>query len=456
MAYMTYKQLAAEQALPLDDKITRATDVIREAFAVSKHTQAIAFSGGKDSTVLWDIIRRYFPEEAERVHVIFGNTGVEYPESLKFARELGQKWGGERFHEVKPLLTTKEDLKYEAQAEVLRWIEEQGRLSEILKPDGKLKRTDILYDLCPPEMLADFRKRNLVWSEGSPKSYFWCVDQYGWPILGKAVSRLEAHRINIDCFLTHSQSRSDDPKLAEYYDILRDVKISHACCHFLKKEPSEVKQAELDVDVIFKGLMAAESRTRATSFLTRGPLFRAHRKHLPESDPFWHCSPLSLWTDDDIWDYIRRFKVPYSPLYDMFWEEKRYKVIPDPESPFGFREEPDNIKHYIPRNGCMACGTDFLFKNNHLATLRRTHPQAWEVFMKRGLADEIMNLQKCKRNGQYCIFDHFRGGSEYLLEHHPCAFDDLEGVVVGAMFADEGLTEYDPDAETTPLSPEEA
>lgn len=67
--------------------------------------------------------------------------------------------------------------------------------------------------------------------------------------------------------------------------------------------------------------------------------------------------------------------------------------------------------------------------------------------MRRGLADEIMKLQRYKRNGQYCIFDNFRGGSGYLLEHHPCAFDDLEGVVVGAMFSDSGLTEYDPDAE---------
>ncbi len=221
MGYMTYKELAAEQALPLDDKISRATETIQKAFAVSKHTQAIAFSGGKDSTVLWDIIRRYFPEEAARVHVIFGNTGVEYPESLSFARKLGREWGGERFHEAKPLLTEKEDLKYDAQCEMLRYLTEAGRLREILKPDGKLKRTDILYDLCPPEMLEDFRRRNLVWPKGTRKSYFWCVDQYGWPLLGKAFSKLKAHRINIDCFLTYSQSRSEKPELAKYYDILR-------------------------------------------------------------------------------------------------------------------------------------------------------------------------------------------------------------------------------------------
>jgi len=57
------------------------------------------------------------------------------------------------------------------------------------------------------------------------------------------------------------------------------VKFSQACCDILKKEPSERLQVELDVDVIFKGLMAAESRPRQTNFVTRGYLFESHRDH---------------------------------------------------------------------------------------------------------------------------------------------------------------------------------
>lgn len=107
----------------------------------------------------------------------------------------------------------------------------------------------------PAGTVGAFRKRNMVWKAGTPKSYFWCVDQYGWPLLGKAFSKLKAHRINIDCFLNYSESKSEKDDLMKYYDILRQVKISQACCDFLKKEPSEKKQIELDVDVIFKGLM---------------------------------------------------------------------------------------------------------------------------------------------------------------------------------------------------------
>lgn len=427
--YMTYKELNAEQGKPLDYKIKCACDAIRRGFEVSKHAKALAFSGGKDSTVLWDLIRRYFPEQAERLHIIYGNTGVEYLESLQFARRIGKEWGGERFHEARPLPLERDGLKYEAQCEVLRWIDAQGRLGEILKPDGKLKRTTILDELCPSEMWEDFRRRNLIWKKGTPKSYFWCVDQYGWPLLGKAFSRLKAHRINIDCFLTYSKSKSAKPELAAYYDILRSVKISQACCDMLKKEPSEQMQAELDVDVMFKGLMTAESRTRKTNFCTRGYLFQSHRDYLPEGDSFWHCNPISIWTDDDIWAYIHRFDVPYSPLYDMGWTDEQGEF------------------HSIPRNGCMACGTDLLFPNNHLATLRRTHPKAWKVFMKSGLAREIQNLQLEKRNGQFTVLD-LTYDVDFLVDRRPCVFDRIDQVVLSELTSDQLVTEYDPDGDT--------
>ena len=423
--YMSYKQLEAEQRKPLNQKIDVAIAAICAGFGVQKHNAALAFSGGKDSTVLWHLIRTYFPKEAEKMHCIFGNTGVEYPESLYFAREIGKKWGGENFHETTPLSTEKEDLKYAAQVEVLQWIILNGKLSEILKPDGKLKHTHILYEKCPPDMLNEFRKRNLIWPKGTRKSYFWCVDQYGWPLLGKAFSKLKAHRINIDCFLQFSESKSMKPELIGYYDILREVKISQACCDILKKEPSEQKQAELDVDVIFKGLMAAESRTRQTNFLSRGFLFESKRDHLG-NDPFFHCNPISTWTDDDIWEYIKKYDVPTSPIYSMGWTDINGEY------------------HSIPRNGCMGCGTDLLYPNNHMATLRRTHPKAWKAFMRHGMAEQIKNLQMAKKNGQMSILD-FIGDTEYLIENRPCAFDRIDTIVLNDMTADTAFLEYDPE-----------
>jgi len=422
MPYITYAKLAEEQKKPLSYKIKSSLRAIDSGFGVSKHRASIAFSGGKDSTVLWHMIRENFPDKQSAI--IFGNTGVEYPESLRFARKLGREWGGNEFHETKLQRTEREGLKYKAQAQVLGYYIELGRVGELLKPDGKLKSTETLENACPPYLYEKFKTERLIWPAGTPMNYWWCVDQYGWPLLGKAFSKLKAHRINIDCFLRFSNSDSEDEKLLAYYDILREVKISQACCDILKKQPSEKLQAELDVDVIFKGLMAAESRSRQTNFISRGYLFKSHRDHL-DPDPFFHCNPLSIWTDDDIWEYIRKYKVPYSPLYDMGWTDDR------------------GVLHKIPRNGCMGCGTDLLYPNNHMAMLRRTHPSWWELFIKRGMGDEIRKLQQARKSGQCSLFDVFT--TEELMESRPCIFDRLDKLVLWDDTRDAEMLDYDPE-----------
>ena len=117
----TFKEIIEEQKKPLDYKIERAVEAMGQAFGLSKGAVGIAFSGGKDSTVLWHLAKTYFPEQ--EYHVIFGNTTVEFPESLAFARKLGEEWTDEKVHfpEVLPDRLTEDGLKYEAQTEVLVW-----------------------------------------------------------------------------------------------------------------------------------------------------------------------------------------------------------------------------------------------------------------------------------------------------------------------------------------------
>jgi 3'-phosphoadenosine 5'-phosphosulfate sulfotransferase (PAPS reductase)/FAD synthetase len=204
--------------------------------------------------------------------------------------------------------------------------------------------------------------------------------------------------------------------------VLRQVKISQHCCKVLKKEPSERVQAEHDVDVIFKGLMASESRARAKNFLKRGYLFKGAKRGYLQGRPFYHCQPLAIWTDEDIWAYIERFQVPYAALYDM-----KYMGV-------------DGHYHKVKRNGCLGCGTDFGYQHNHLFVLRQTHRRAWETIMRGGMAQQIRNLQRAMRQGQYTLFDSVE--TDELIEMQPCAFDDLDGM--GGMAALKELA-YDPE-----------
>lgn len=416
--FMKWVDLGIEQKKSLDYKIERAMESIRNATSVFHHRIALAFSGGKDSTVLADIIRRFLPKVFENIHFIYGNTGVEYPECVEFSEWFRKEHGlNGRFHVTRPEKTDRPGLKYNSQRKVWEWAIGTGRIADILKPDGKLKSTEALESLASQMPNEDSLTR---WPEGTTKNYFWCTDQYGWPLLGKAWSRLVARRINIDTFLKFSKSASTNKSLLSYYQVLRQVKISQACCSFLKKDPAIRMGRELDVDLILKGLMAAESRSRTKNFLSRGYLFEGAKQEYLKGDPFFHCQPLAIWTDQDIWDYINRYKVPYSKLYDMGYTDK-----------FGGF-------HKIKRNGCMGCATDLLFPQNHMSLLRKTHPKVWHLFMKKGMAKEIINLQIAKRNGQESIFDLW--GAERILEERPCYFDSITTLTL-----DSDTDEFDPE-----------
>ena len=81
-AMPTKEELRQLQALPLDLKIARTKQRIREWVRhYGVYGVYISFSGGKDSTVLLHIAREMYPE----IEAVFINTGLEYPEIQKFA-----------------------------------------------------------------------------------------------------------------------------------------------------------------------------------------------------------------------------------------------------------------------------------------------------------------------------------------------------------------------------------
>ena len=76
------------QSLPLQAKITMAEQRIREWYEHFDGNVCISFSGGKDSTVLTDLVHGMYPD----VPLVFANTGLEYPEIQAFARSMGAEF----------------------------------------------------------------------------------------------------------------------------------------------------------------------------------------------------------------------------------------------------------------------------------------------------------------------------------------------------------------------------
>ena len=141
-----FEEIIKLQKQSLDEKIKLSVEALTEAFKLSNHNIALAFSGGKDSQVVSDLIERFLPGQFHRVHCIFGNTGIEFPESLKFARKYGASHYGERFHETQLSELAEDELRYDFARQIVTQLEEENALDEILKPDGKLKGQKALID----------------------------------------------------------------------------------------------------------------------------------------------------------------------------------------------------------------------------------------------------------------------------------------------------------------------
>lgn len=325
----TYQQLKELQGHDLDFKIAWACQRIERALS-QLHTPCLAFSAGKDSTVLLHLLRRYVPH----ILVNYGNTTIEFPECVKFARWLRDEWEL-NYHEARPEVT-----------------------------------------------------------------FWWVVEEYGWPLLGKTFGvGGVAHKSSRERFFDDLAARGE---LTGQYAIQAEVPISSACCTFLKERPSRKLQKRQGVDGVFLGIMASESRQRMFNFLQYGEWY------YPKSQSVWKCHPLAIWTDDDIWAYIRRFDVPYAALYDM-----------------GYHDPKTGEWIHHTRNGCMFCGMDIHFPNNHLAIMRRTHPKAWNTLMRRkGLGRVLLQLRLALDAHQLDMFEQGLGLDEYL-DRFPCAFDRM-------------------------------
>lgn len=91
----TSEQLKRLQSLPLEQKVNLTLRRIEQFYTEMNGEVYVAFSGGKDSTVLLHIVRLLYP----KTKAVFCNTGVEFPEIVQFVRTF------ENVVELKPKMS---------------------------------------------------------------------------------------------------------------------------------------------------------------------------------------------------------------------------------------------------------------------------------------------------------------------------------------------------------------
>ena len=138
-------------------------------------------------------------------------------------------------------------------------------------------------------------------------------------------------------------------KLSEQWKYLLNApfNIGSGCCKEMKLKPiAEYVKKTGRVPII--STTASESALRAQKFLQYG-FYNLEGKKA-------QCTPMSIWTDGDVWEYIHRFNLPYCKIYNMGYD----------------------------RTGCVFCmfGAHLDKEPNRFQKLQRTHPDLWRYCMK--------------------------------------------------------------------------
>jgi len=84
MSKITPEQLKIRQAYDLPLKEMLSASRIRQWYEYFNGQVYVSFSGGKDSTVLLDLVRKQYPE----VPAVFVDTGLEFPEIRDFVKTI--------------------------------------------------------------------------------------------------------------------------------------------------------------------------------------------------------------------------------------------------------------------------------------------------------------------------------------------------------------------------------
>ena len=131
--------------------------------------------------------------------------------------------------------------------------------------------------------------------------------------------------------------------------------VSDQCCDIMKKNPSKYYEKETNRKP-FVGTMANESRQRQSNWLMYG--CNAFDKTRPTS------KPLSFWTEQDILDYIKTFKIPYCSVYGDIIEDENKNLMTTA----------------CDRTGCIFCmfGCHLEKEPNRFQRLKETHPKQYE------------------------------------------------------------------------------
>jgi 3'-phosphoadenosine 5'-phosphosulfate sulfotransferase (PAPS reductase)/FAD synthetase len=156
---------------------------------------------------------------------------------------------------------------------------------------------------------------------------------------------------------------------------------SEQCCHFIKHKPFYDLIDKNKFNINISGLRASESRARQQSGLRDGLVYYA------KTWSMIRVNPILFYTDEYVWEYVNKYDVPYSKIYDM---KLYYEDVYD-----NVEEEDLGKEYYNVRTGCYPCMVTT--GNGYLQWLKKFKaPIYWHLMKDRGLAKTLFSMNAHK------------------------------------------------------------
>lgn len=228
------------------------------------------------------------------------------------------------------------------------------------------------------------------------------LKKYGYPVIGKETSNnirgarnsIANGEISVRLKKLKGEHVDKDGNKSifnnEKYGYLLDAPflISDQCCDVMKKKPAKKYEKQTGRKAII-GTMASESELRRTEWLKNG--CNAFEKDRPTSQP------LSFWTEQDIYHYIKKYNVPICSVYgDLVIKQKvdgenillgQMNII---DYLGCYTEEDQLMTTGCNRTGCIFCcfGCHLEKTPNRFQMLKETHPRQYEYCIGGGEYNE--------------------------------------------------------------------
>ena len=324
MAEHTMSDLYQMRSMPLSIKVRMTENRIRGWIdEYGEDGVYVSFSGGKDSTVLLDIVRKLYPD----VLAVFVDTGLEYPEIRDFVKTFDNvEW-------LKPKKTFKQVIEEYGYPFISKEVSEnvQGARNYLkTQKMGIIHNETVQYQ----RVMGTYLRK-----DGSPSAYN----------TSKYKFFLEA-----------------------------PFEISAKCCNAMKKSPVHSFSRKTGRKPM-TAQMASESRLRASQWLKNG--CNGFEMKSPISNP------MSFWTEQDVLLYIKENNLPLCSVYGDIVEVGGKEInVKDADTKELFDIDKPFLKTTgCNRTGCMFCGYCCHLEKpgeGRFLRMKETHPKQYDYIMR--------------------------------------------------------------------------